>query len=380
MGITIIAVADTRAAAVDASLQALVHAVAEAEAADGSVEIVVVDSSGRPDVATFLLAVDGALILRAPGADRSAALRAGLEAATGDVVWFGGTDSCPVPPAVITMAAAVRRDGGVVVAAPEDPAPHAAAPAALLRRAWADDAPDGTGHDPVPALLRWAASAGVPVTAVTGAGTVRDRVRRPHARWRGVTKGPATYTGLGALAETYSPQNSVELGAYCSVADEVRLLVPGSRLFDETGEEFQLSLRGMHRPETATTFPIGILVPDEPFDELPPGTTGERQVIGDDVWIGYGATVLGNVTVGTGSIVGARALVTADVPPYSVVAGVPARVIRKRFEDDAVERLLRIAWWDWPQAVVEGAYQWFRRPVTEFLDHYDPGSLVPPSG
>jgi carbonic anhydrase/acetyltransferase-like protein (isoleucine patch superfamily) len=104
--------------------------------------------------------------------------------------------------------------------------------------------------------------------------------------------------------------------------------------------------------------------------------TGERLVIGDDVWIGYGATILGSVTVGTGSIVGARALVAADVPPYSVVGGVPARVLRKRFDDDVVARLLRIAWWDWPQAVVEGAHRWFTRPVAEFLDHFDPGSVA----
>jgi virginiamycin A acetyltransferase len=94
--------------------------------------------------------------------------------------------------------------------------------------------------------------------------------------------------------------------------------------------------------------------------------------------VGFGATILGGVTVGTGSIIGARALVAADVPPYSVVGGVPARIIRKRFEDDVVERLLRVAWWDWPQVAVEGAHRWFARPVTEFLDHFDPGSVAVP--
>jgi hypothetical protein len=59
-----------------------------------------------------------------------------------------------------------------------------------------------------------------------------------------------------------------------------------------------------------------------------------------------------------------------------VVGGVPARVIRKCFEDDVVERLLRVAWWDWPQVTVEGAHRWFSRPVAEFLDHFDPGSVA----
>ncbi|MGY1606084.1 hypothetical protein [Geodermatophilus sp. SYSU D00700] len=55
----------------------------------------------------------------------------------------------------------------------------------------------------------------------------------------------------------------------------------------------------------------------------------------------------------------------------------PARVIRRRFPDDVVDRLLRVAWWDWPQVAVQGAHRWFGRPVAEFLDHFDPGSLAP---
>ena len=88
-----------------------------------------------------------------------------------------------------------------------------------------------------------------------------------------------------------------------------------------------------------------------------------------------GATILGNVTVGSGSIVGARALVVADVLRTPWWAGCP-RGPPARFDDDVVARLLRVAWWDWPQAVVEGAHRWFTRPVAEFLDHFDPGSVA----
>lgn len=73
-----------------------------------------------------------------------------------------------------------------------------------------------------------------------------------------------------------------------------------------------------------------------------------KTTIGNDVWIGNGAIVINGVTVGDGSIIGAGAVVTKDVPPYCVVAGVPARVIRKRFDDETIERLLRIKWWNWP--------------------------------
>jgi virginiamycin A acetyltransferase len=71
-------------------------------------------------------------------------------------------------------------------------------------------------------------------------------------------------------------------------------------------------------------------------------------VVGNDVWVGYEALVLPGVRVGDGAVVGARAVVSRDVPPYAVVAGNPARVVRRRFPDAVVEDLLAIRWWDWP--------------------------------
>ena len=71
-------------------------------------------------------------------------------------------------------------------------------------------------------------------------------------------------------------------------------------------------------------------------------------VIGNDVWIGYEAVVLAGVTIGDGAVIGARAVVTKDVPPYAVVGGVPARLIRRRFPDDTISALLALKWWDWP--------------------------------
>jgi acetyltransferase-like isoleucine patch superfamily enzyme len=71
-----------------------------------------------------------------------------------------------------------------------------------------------------------------------------------------------------------------------------------------------------------------------------------RTRIGNDVWIGYGAILTAGVTVGDGAVIGAGAVVTKDVPPYAIVGGVPARIIRKRFDDETIERLLAAAWWD----------------------------------
>lgn len=71
-------------------------------------------------------------------------------------------------------------------------------------------------------------------------------------------------------------------------------------------------------------------------------------IIGNDVWIGYEAVILAGVTVGDGAIIGTRAVVTKDVPPYTIVGGVPAKEIRKRFTEDTISHLLEIKWWNWP--------------------------------
>lgn len=70
-------------------------------------------------------------------------------------------------------------------------------------------------------------------------------------------------------------------------------------------------------------------------------------VVGNDVWIGYEALITAGVTIGDGAIIGSRAVVTKDVPPYTIVAGLPAKPIRRRFCDDVVNKLEQIRWWDW---------------------------------
>lgn len=72
-------------------------------------------------------------------------------------------------------------------------------------------------------------------------------------------------------------------------------------------------------------------------------------MIGNDVWIGYEAVILAGVTIGDGAIIGTRAVVTKDVPPYTIVGGVPAKPIKKRFDDETIAQLLRLKWWDWSE-------------------------------
>ena len=78
-------------------------------------------------------------------------------------------------------------------------------------------------------------------------------------------------------------------------------------------------------------------------------------VIGNDVWIGYQAVILAGVTVGDGAIIGSRAVVTRDVPPYTIVGGAPAKPIRKRFDEETIARFRALRWWDWDQETIRRA-------------------------
>ena len=94
--------------------------------------------------------------------------------------------------------------------------------------------------------------------------------------------------------------------------------------------------------------------------------------IGHDVWIGHGAIILAGRTVGTGAVVAGGAVVTKDVPDYTIVAGNPARVIRRRFPEAVAARLQALAWWDWDHARLRQGLDDFRTlPVEGFLDKYE---------
>ena len=104
-----------------------------------------------------------------------------------------------------------------------------------------------------------------------------------------------------------------------------------------------------HRMDCATTYPFYIMGEDwgsaiAPVkEELP--LKGDT-VVGNDVWIGQNVTVMPGVHIGDGAIIGANSVVAKDIPPYSVAVGNPCRVVRKRFDDDLIELLLKFKWWD----------------------------------
>jgi phosphonate metabolism protein (transferase hexapeptide repeat family) len=94
--------------------------------------------------------------------------------------------------------------------------------------------------------------------------------------------------------------------------------------------------------------------------------------IGHDVWIGHGAIVLPGRNIGTGAVIAAGAIVTKDVPAYTIVGGNPARPIKRRFPEDIADRLMQLAWWDWDHEALRSALPNFRKlAIEDFLQKYE---------
>lgn len=105
-----------------------------------------------------------------------------------------------------------------------------------------------------------------------------------------------------------------------------------------------------HPMTGVTTYPFRIFKPETfGYKDLPVKDT----VVGHDVWIGHDAAIMPGVTIGHGAIVAAASVVARDVPPYAVVGGNPARIIRMRYPDEVIADLLDLAWWDWPLDRIE---------------------------
>jgi virginiamycin A acetyltransferase len=185
-----------------------------------------------------------------------------------------------------------------------------------------------------------------PTTLHPIAGQRRVVFLRPLVRSPNVEVGEYTYYDShadplaferDAVLYAFGPERLV-IGRFCAIASGVRFVMPGAN----------------HADLGPSTFPFGIFGPpwDTTMDLVMSAPSRGDTVVGHDVWLGYSALVLPGVTIGHGAVVAAGSVVARDVPPYAIVAGNPARVVRPRFSEGDVERLLRAAWWDWPIELV----------------------------
>jgi len=164
--------------------------------------------------------------------------------------------------------------------------------------------------------------------------------------------GDHTYGNLRVVS--FGEGTSLTIGKYCSISRNVVIF-----------------LGGEHRTDWISTYPFPWIWEEAKGIPGHPGTKGDV-VIGNDVWIGYGATLLSGVTVGDGAVIGACSLVTKDVPPYARVAGNPAHILGYRFDENLIKKLLEIKWWNWPDPVIKERLRFICTPsIEEFIKKFE---------
>ena len=129
--------------------------------------------------------------------------------------------------------------------------------------------------------------------------------------------------------------DKLKIGKFCAISRNVKFIMNGAN----------------HRIDTISSYPFPIFGGSwaEKLKDVPVGAPIKGDtIIGSDIWIGYGATIMPGVKIGDGAIIAANSVVTSDVPPYSIYGGNPSKLIRNKFSDDIIKLLLDIKWWDWP--------------------------------
>ena len=159
------------------------------------------------------------------------------------------------------------------------------------------------------------------------------RVKELHKKYPQYDIGRGTYGSPKIF--TWDEGATLKIGSFCSIAAGVKIY-----------------LGGEHRMDWVTTYPFSVLWKSGRHIMGHPMTKGDV-IIGNDVWIGTEAIIMSGVKIGDGAIVGARAIITKDIEPYSVYGGNPALLLKKRFDENIIQQLLFLEWWNLKNEEIE---------------------------
>ena len=160
-----------------------------------------------------------------------------------------------------------------------------------------------------------------------------------YTMYNDFVKDPREFEKNNVLYHYPVNRDRLNIGKFCSIACGAKFLFNSAN----------------HAMESLSTYPFPLFFEEWGLDRNDVADSWDNKgdiIIGNDVWIGYEAVILSGVTIGDGAIIGARAVVTRDVPPYTIVGGVPAKAIKKRFSEDTISSLLSLQWWDWSQVKI----------------------------
>lgn len=148
--------------------------------------------------------------------------------------------------------------------------------------------------------------------------------------------GRYTYGFEHISVASWDDNQTIKIGAFCSIANNIKIYLGGN-----------------HRPDWVTTYPFGHLY-QHIFNNIEgaPSSSNGDVIIGNDVWIGANATIMSGVIIGDGAVIANNAHVVKNVDPYTIVGGNPAKPIRKRFDDETIEKLLKLKWWDFEDSEI----------------------------